>query len=481
MMKQLLYRDIEKALEDLNAKDKGKYFLCECPECRHQEAFMYKNNLNLIQCNRENQCGERMILRFEEKKNIPAEWTIKEETYQPLKENQQQKLMELTRFLKHFQHAINSPRLENYRGLSRASTEPFLLDLYHEKFVRRMFQLGTDLLENDYRDSSFMLKRDFVFPLYGEDGQVDRILLRSSDTTLEPKEIQLIVNSSKKTRDFFVDLKEDSSFIVITEAVIDGASFREIDSGVSLMALTGSRKTNGICEYIESHHEKFKGKTFLMALDNDLAGRKAAERIIQSIQKVNLSYESFSFPNKIKDGNEWLNQNREEFERAYTELTTDILFHKKVDKGMTMLGEVSLMYQDMNIHPVRFTENIEGKVELQLPKGVSWVDEKQEQQVIAQFLFKKPEDGRIVLEQESPELIYNHETELLKYGGIEIEHVEVDRLPDGSQPLLFFPSEHSRIRNIKVSKDLKHAILQQDTEQFSKCRPMARKEAILER
>src|SRR5690625_7688468 len=69
LYKRLVYQNIENALDELNAEDKGRYYICNCPECNEHEAFIYKNNTNFIQCNRENHCGERMLLQFHEKQN----------------------------------------------------------------------------------------------------------------------------------------------------------------------------------------------------------------------------------------------------------------------------------------------------------------------------------------------------------------------------------------------------------------------------
>lgn len=465
MTKKFVFRDIEKALEDLNAKDKGKYFLCECPECHRQEAFLYKNKLNVIQCNRENQCGERMILHFEDKDKIPEKWAVKEEAFPSLKRIQKEKLTELTRYLKHFQYSIECPSLENYRGLSRASTEPFMMDLHHDKLVKKMFELGTDLFQNDYRNTSFMLKRNYVFPLYGEDGQIDRILLRSNDESLEPKEIQLIVNPSKKTRDFFVDLKEDSQIVVIAESILDGASFREIDPSIDLMALTGSRKTYGLCDYIEKNAEKFRDKRFLIAMDGDLAGRKAAEKIIQTLDKNDLSFETVSYPEGIKDGNEWIIQDRQQFEEAYTEMCkNDIKKDIELEeKKVTYLGEFSFCYQDIMIRSVQLVEGIDGNNEIQLPKGIA-IENDLKKQLIQKFLVQKPEEPLIIYS--NPEITFNREKAELQYGSLLISSVEVDRLPDGSEPLVFFPNE-KRFNNIKVSGDLIPVIIQQDGMQLA--------------
>ncbi len=38
--KKLTFKTIEDALNELNAQDKGRYFLCTCPECQRNEAFI---------------------------------------------------------------------------------------------------------------------------------------------------------------------------------------------------------------------------------------------------------------------------------------------------------------------------------------------------------------------------------------------------------------------------------------------------------
>ena len=66
-----------------------------------------------------------------------------------------------------------------------------------------MFEYANGLLPKNYADNHWMCQRNLVFPLFGDDGCVDRILLRSSiNPNIEPKEIQLIVNPSNDARIF---------------------------------------------------------------------------------------------------------------------------------------------------------------------------------------------------------------------------------------------------------------------------------------
>ena len=50
--------DLALAASERNPKDKGAYYLIDCPQCNKREAFLYKNK-GLAKCNRDNSCGFR--------------------------------------------------------------------------------------------------------------------------------------------------------------------------------------------------------------------------------------------------------------------------------------------------------------------------------------------------------------------------------------------------------------------------------------
>lgn len=325
MLKQerqsLIYRNVEEALAELNAKDRGRYFICTCPECQHQEAFMYKNNITVIQCNRENECGERMILRYEEKQ---IDTPILKEQEKESKVVTRQQLEQWKKYSEIFTSlylpAMTSDILEEgYRGLSRETTDGFVADFENSLMVKRMFEEAKNLFPKDYSTSKWMCERNIVFPIIGEHGMVDRILLRSTlNPTIQPKEIQLIVNPSGDARDFFVDVPEDAKKIVIGEALLDTLSFREIDKDVGIMALTGAAKTKKLCDYLIQHKEEWRGKEFLIAMDNDIAGRRATEKVKHVLQEIGLAPQVFSYPEeRINDANQFLREDREAFESSY--------------------------------------------------------------------------------------------------------------------------------------------------------------------
>ncbi|MEC1177276.1 toprim domain-containing protein [Metasolibacillus meyeri] len=312
---RLTYQSITDMLADLNAQDRGRYFICTCPECQEQEAFIYKNNLNFIQCNRENSCGERFLLQIAEKNE---DYTYQEEIEQKkgLTVGQAKQLNQFTELMHHFLHHIQSDALDNgYRGLSRDTTTPFIAD-FRDAGVSFMFEYAGDLLPKDYSTNYWMCQRNLVAPIFGEDGRVDRILLRSSiNPAIQPKELQLIVNPSNKARDFFVDVPEKVQTIVISEALLDGLSFREVDKEIGVIALTGSRKYRNLCSYLKEQASEYQDRKFLIAMDDDVAGYKAALEVAHCLEGMDMDYQLFSYPEAQKDANAFLVENPKRFER----------------------------------------------------------------------------------------------------------------------------------------------------------------------
>lgn len=329
-MKKIQYRTIEEALNELNALDKGRYFLCTCPECQKDEAFIYKNNLRMIQCNRENHCGERFILEIVDRDDLKT--FRKEKVYFPLTDEQKKELIDLTMFLKYMQKYPISPTLDrDYRGLSRETLRPFVADLRDSYTVKKMFRNAKSLFKKDYDKNEWMCKRNLVFPIYGDDRLVERILLRSSiEQNFEPKEIQLSLNPSKETKDFFIDIPKHANAIVIAEAILDGASFREIDTTVGILALTGAAKTRQITEYIKKNKRIFQNKQIILAMDNDEAGENAKNVIIKSLDEIEVKYKVFDFPKNIKDANEYLVQDKESFKKTWLKTIEKEKIRRKV-------------------------------------------------------------------------------------------------------------------------------------------------------
>ncbi|WP_253286747.1 toprim domain-containing protein [Virgibacillus sp. MSJ-26] len=323
LYKKLVYQNIENALDDLNAEDKGRYYICNCPECNEHEAFIYKNNTNFIQCNRENYCGERMLLQFHEKKKTHPTTEKVDESYLNLSEDQKRALAWSMRFFPFAKKALKSEAMDKgYRGLSKENVRQHVIDLQNKEVVQYFFKKTSSLLGKDYSKSSWMCERNIMIPLYGVDNTIDRLLLRSSiNPSTEPKEIQLILNPSKETRDFFVDIPKNTESVVFCESLLDALSFREIDKNCGFVALTGAAKTRQVDSYINKNKHIFKDKQLCIAMDDDKAGREATRKLTNILKKQQLEEGTsiFRYDAACKDPNEFLQTNRKQFKNRYKE------------------------------------------------------------------------------------------------------------------------------------------------------------------
>src|SRR5699024_9073366 len=137
----------------------------------------------------------------------------------------------------------------------------------------------------------------------------------------EPKEIQLILNPSKETRDFFVDIPKDAESIVFCESLLDALSFREIDESCGFVALTGAAKTRQVDAYIRKNKNVFKDKQLWMAMDYYKAYLDATRQLISTLtnQQIRGNCCIFRYGAAYKHPKEFLQATRKQFEKRYQE------------------------------------------------------------------------------------------------------------------------------------------------------------------
>lgn len=480
-IKTYSYKNVEEALSAVNAQDHGRYFLCTCPECNQPEAFIYKNNPQFLNCNRDNECGASIVFEYEENQKV-SNWKGKQELHDPeITPEQKKEIALVTRLLKHVQFNTENKSLENYRGLSRDTTKSFLLDLGSEKLVETMFRKAPNLFYSkkvmqkegkmvNYADIPDMLKRNLVLPIYGDDGMVDRILLRSSiDTDLSKKEIQLQVNPKSSAKDFFKDIPENATHIVVGESPIDGFSFREIDKDIGVYGLTGSRKWRRVIDDIKQNKEELKDKVFIIATDNDKAGIEARESIKHALEEEKLNYRLFVYELEgINDPNEYLKQNREAFKQAYANIINNFLDRNSKDSPqLEQRLVINYLYRTQQEEKDRtqFRFSYEGltieDVAVDFPPGslvvrgdnqALKIGERMEGilKYIAQKAPLNQDYTDIVIPEKSnstTELVilsYKKENSMttkldFQIGEVTVKNVVVDSLPDGSDPMVFYP------------------------------------------
>ena len=324
LTQSISFKNMEDMLGDRNAEDRGRYYLCDCPSCNEHEAFIYKNNPKMIQCNRENECGDRFYVNYESVKDVnDVKVKHMKVDYPDLTEDQVKSLDWARRAFKYAQEHFPSPTLDaGFRGLSPEVSRKYIVDFVDEDLVGFMYQKMSSLWDKDYMNNSFMKERNLILPIHDEKGNVDRILLRSSiNPDADPKEVQLITNPSKESRDFFMDLNGGSNEVVITEALFDSLSFKEVDRNVNFLSLTGVTKTRQLMNYMKANKKAFFDKTIVVAMDNDRAGKNAEQEILSFLDKEGIGCvrTTFEYPEgfAIDDPNDFLKYDKKMFLESY--------------------------------------------------------------------------------------------------------------------------------------------------------------------
>ncbi|TWL14640.1 toprim domain-containing protein [Bacillus licheniformis] len=329
------YKDLQELVNDLNAEDKGRYFLCDCPSCGRSESFIYKDNPFFIKCNRVNNCGFESIIKYDDNEKTKEKCVLsKKENTKDLNEKQLGQIEWLSKFLSFYQKNYPNPSLENgYRGISKEVIQPYAVDLVNEKMMKWFFK-RTDSLYPDkehgkrYYEMSVMTARNLVFPIKGEDGLVDVICLRSTGSkNVGKKEIQLYLNPSSAARDFIVDIPDNCSHVVVCESPLDALSFKEIDSNIGFIGLTGSNKLSKALRFICENKDLLQQKTFLLAGDNDRAGKEMNKKINSELDKLKIRHTFFEYQGEANDPNEFLNKDRSEFEKNLEQSVKNDFIH----------------------------------------------------------------------------------------------------------------------------------------------------------
>lgn len=115
-------------------------------------------------------------------------------------------------------------------------------------------------------------------------------------------------------------ITNDVPYCVITEGEFDCLSFLTI--GVNAIALCSANNSSKFF----TMQKPFK--TYILALDNDEAGRKNTQKLIDYFEENNYSYVIFDNCN-YKDANEALLKNREKFEQDISTICDDIIQKEK--------------------------------------------------------------------------------------------------------------------------------------------------------
>lgn len=343
------YQSMDDFFEDLNAKDKGRYIIMNCPCCEvKNSAFSYKKNLNFVQCNRQNECGETTIIEFE--KDITSQ-TIKLEKNSyttALSADKQKEINVLSEQLNHLLHdvRIDDKSCHTYRGLNQSNFGDYIVKFPTKDLGITLSEKLPHIFENYNTPAKHKLleNRDVIIPYFDDNNKVDRLLLRSSDPTDGAiKEINVLVQDNKENAmDYHVslgdNLSESNKPIIISETIIDGLSLREIDKNIDFIAVSGVNHMRQAMQYVENNAVELSKRPFIIAMDNDKAGHAASVKWEKLLDAHGMIHTRFHYSDTEQhDLNDILTTDKDVLSKSYEssiKLSNEKIWYNKKTKQL---------------------------------------------------------------------------------------------------------------------------------------------------
>lgn len=310
------FKNFSQLEAELNAVKKKNYYICDCPKCNKHEAYIYESNLNVIHCNRQNECGENTIVKYQtQTKRIMKE--SKDE-----KQIDRKQLAEVYNILFAKDSIYESVmRVDNYRGLDVNQ----ITDVYDMNKLQLLNDLKQNVdvegLSNYYQSQlakfvSDGYKRNIIHTIRNDQGKIERVLLRSNTKELDIKEKQVTLTDNASG---IFNHNLDNEVIMICESHIDAMSVASINNQIGYIALTGVNRTNQLFEYIDQKYEQLFDKRIIVAMDNDKAGKKASNKIRLKLEELGIINCTVRYKSGDKDLNEMLNKNLDKLKLSVDE------------------------------------------------------------------------------------------------------------------------------------------------------------------
>lgn len=296
-MNELKVKDLQEAYNDLHVREKNSYLTCVCPHCKSNEAFIYKNNPTLINCSRQNACGTKTKIIVENELSIND---IK--ISNNFNTQQDYDTERLYNGLKYITDNTYDDKRIDFRGFSKETQIQGMISNWPLNALAKIYG---DVFESKYK-KEYYSNRNIIIPIT-KDNQVERLLLRSTDQSITPKEIQLVFKNEAK--DFQEVINENSDKLYVAESVIDAFSFLEVDNKTSIIGLTGANRINKVSKYINENIDILKDKTFILAFDKDKAGYDTRTKFINVLEENEIKYIDFDM-GQYKDPNDFLRADR---------------------------------------------------------------------------------------------------------------------------------------------------------------------------
>ena len=210
------------------------------------------------------------------------------------------------------------------RGISQEVQEKYKLG-----YILKGFNEIIKAYKKEYGEKSpFLEKMNKNFDNYKYIIPVsdDYFFLRSDIPNVKPKEYKLMGHPSKLFNEEYMSLENEVIFIC--EGIFDSLSLEEL--GYKSISLGGVVNQNKFINLLD------KKNIFVLAFDNDEAGRSATESFSEKLQSKNQLSVVFEYDEKYKDINEYLIADRKGLKRKVSE------FLKNLENGLERLRKPDL-------------------------------------------------------------------------------------------------------------------------------------------
>jgi ribosomal protein S27E len=307
---ELILKNEQELLDTYVIKEYSNYYKCRCPSCGGNEAFVYKDNLNFINCSRKNKCGE--VIKIKYLNHLPVH-SIKNNKVKMLKnEDDIIKSILITEIISriYLNKKYDSVITKNYRSINIDALKS--IHMMNSKEFNEVLSPITYFKKEifkDFLDNIIKLNYyDVVIPIVNEKtDMVERLIFRSSKQNNNyPKVIQKsIINDACK----FLTYNLESNKIYFTETPLDAASLIEVDSEAGFICSIQASVPKEMIEFINLFKLNLQEKQIILAYDNDDAGFKTQEKLKQIFKSLKIKYNYLYF-NEFKDANEVLQKNK---------------------------------------------------------------------------------------------------------------------------------------------------------------------------
>jgi len=312
--------DRAEAVKDLKPEDKGKYYVLNCPKCGKKKAFIYKTGIHL-KCNRLNECGYSQSLwdYIQDTKGLSNQETLRElarlagYTLPKLDGYSEEKAEEAREKSNAFEIALEYFKGELWgrgkealdylksRGYSEDEIKGMELGFYPSQEETWDYLLNKVNSVNTVNSLGLKLKgmgetHKIGIPYRDPVGRLKGFIVRAINEA-DPK--YLFTAGVKKDTLFNLHEARGRDTLIVVEGFLDAlvCTQRGLEG---VVATGGSSLTEAQLENALRYHVK----SFVLALDNDEAGRNGTEKSLDLITRKGLRAYIITLPEGFKDPDE---------------------------------------------------------------------------------------------------------------------------------------------------------------------------------